>query len=278
MALFFSGTSTGNRYEVGRGYTMNGSTYIAQSDGSFRKEGAVVGTTDQGRVIRDNSGGQVLQGSAGNSSVDWYASGKDIPKASAGKGSVVSQSAAPTSAGEAVQKIASPQKQATAANRGAFVRDASSWSGKDEPPQDNIIAGQHWRASPRWTNAELFEARYGEVGETLIGLAVLGADIGYNARIAWDEQFTPKNQKVMAGAIEDAGDAALGLFFSALETVTSAANDRKAFEQRRDAAVSSAMDALDARLELQAEEWHGRAEVVNPHWTQERLAPNRHGY
>lgn len=44
------------------------------------------------------------------------------------------------------------------------------------------LGGDWWVSNPRWSDADEWEGRYAEVGELLGGAAVLGADIGYNAR------------------------------------------------------------------------------------------------
>lgn len=296
MAKYFTGTSTGNRYEVGKDYkTGDGRVMTANEDGSFTKKGNYVGTTDAGKVVTDNSGrGSVSRGSYGNPNVEWYASGADAVSYTSGdrRTSATAQSLGGgtinTDSGLAV-RVPSPTQERQ--NRGAFIadlpgwnagRDITQWSGKDDPAQDNLIGGWHLRASPRWSNAELFEARYGEVGETLIGLAVLGADIGYNARIAWDKNG-PETVRSLSRNVNNAlqpdsvGDAING----AHQWLTTWADENKARENERAANVADVMDVFDYKQELQKAEWDRIHTVVNPgaqDWTQDRLPPNVWGY
>lgn len=266
MARYFEGTSTGTKYEVGKQYqTGDGRVLTAQPDGSFRKDGNLVGYTDQGRPVIDNVGeGSVSRGSSTDASVEWYASGKDLAEANAGllRGSPASQassagaftpgkSAGTDSSGNAVMSV----PRSSLAAMWAQADRSGGWSGKDDPPQDNLIGGFHWMASPKWTNAELFEGRYGEVGETLIGLAVLGADVGYNARRLWDAG----GKAMVEGAIVHATkpetvDGWVGSFMDwrdQLNADVAAQNQRNAAIQ---AMADADADAWDAREQYQREE------------------------
>lgn len=279
MALYFEGTSTGKRYEVGQPYEMNGKRYIAQADGSFQREGAVVARTEAGKVVRETVNEPRLKGSSGNTRVRWFADGKEAVAFGGGsKGGLVGS----TGNGQELSRTNSVKPGTVAKNTmfspGNLGRNVNEWSGKDDPPQDNLFGGVWWRANPKYTNAAMFEERYGEVGEVLIGLGVLGADIGYNARLAYDASNLPKNQKDLALVAQDAGDAAVRGVFSLWDTITNAANDRRSFEERRDRRVAEEMDAIDYRLQLQGDEWNKQFTVVNPPKSQERLPANVWGY
>lgn len=191
MALYFEGTSTGNRYEVGKTYEMGGREYTAQADGSFVREGSRTGfTTDSGRVVRENDGGHSLVGSSQDPTVRWYASGADSLSATRhSPGSAVSLAgasarsadtgiaAAAAQGGGTVYRIPSPSAARFNAAAQDYVRSAA-WSGKDDPPQDQLFAGLHLRATPTFTNAELGEARYSDFMSSVIGIPIFGADIG----------------------------------------------------------------------------------------------------
>lgn len=197
MATYFTGTSTGNRYEVGRTYEMNGAGYTAQIDGSFRKEGNIVGRTDSGRVVYDSVGrGTYTQGSYGNPDTSWSQSGGKAPARSSrsfntgasianagGAGAATTQaSAARTAASRAAHTtqpggpvaVANPSRgTAFAAARVAAAGGAGyaqyhgpgrfvEWSGIDDPPQHVMIMGHQVVASPRSSNMAMIEERYGD--------------------------------------------------------------------------------------------------------------------
>ncbi|QCS37229.1 hypothetical protein [Tortoise microvirus 72] len=210
MAVYFSGTGNGGArtYEVGQHYSNGNGTYRANEDGSFTKLGNVVGTTDGGRVVRDNTGGQTLQGSAGNPDVRWYATGNEsLASGRYSPGTAVSLTSA--SGGHNPPPVATPQRAGGSGGGGAAgvaagsggavpmanpyaipgrgaaaawspVRDAA-WSGDDDPAQDLRMAGFHWVSRRDSSNAELAEIRYSDIGGNIVGLGVLGLDIGDNA-------------------------------------------------------------------------------------------------
>lgn len=267
MAVWFEGTSTGNRYEVGRSYEMNGSNYTAQSDGSFRKEGAYVATTDEGKVITDNSGGRVLQGSAGNPDVNWFASGADsLASRFSSPGTAVSLTGAggspvaqqPSAASEGLVPVANPTVAAArfAAASSGFVRNAA-WSGKDDPGQDNLLFGFHLQANPRTTNAELFEARYGDFGSSVIGIGVLADDLWYSGT---RHLAKPETQKAVAGAAKDAGAAVLTMGGDMWDAARTAASNARSWEIERDRQLFEQQGANDLRTILEFQEARKYAE------------------
>lgn len=264
MAKYFTGTSTGTRYEVGQQYkTGDGRVLTAQPDGSFKKEGNFVGYTDQGQAVWDDVGrGSVSRGSSTDASVEWYASGKDLAQMQAGavRDNVAGAAGAAGSSVLPAQSAGSDRDGAVmrvgttstlAAMWAAAPRDGS-WSGKDDPGQDNLIGGFHWMANPRWTNAELFEARYGEVGETLIGLAVLGADLGFNARRLWDAGGKAR----VTGALIEAAKpenhyAAIDGFMDWRDQLNAQVRQQNQNIAAQQAAADDVGDAWDARMEYQ---------------------------
>lgn len=292
MAVWFEGTSTKNTYKAGDKYETSRGVVQANKDGSFTNV-----TT-----------GQVSRGSSQSASANFYASGSDIALfTSGGKSDPVSQKAfekdrqnggpvervsssgAATGAassqggGERV-RVMSPTLANMWANRGNYVR-TSAWSGKDDPAQDNLLGGRHWQASPFWTNAELFEARYGEVGETLIGLAVLGADIGWNARRAiWGDDHQSVNigdeiQKGIANQFTpESTERHLDMFGGWVSDIRGWAAENKAREDREKRLQEEFDSAWDARLEYGKAEWDKIHTPMNGPRYQERLVPNVWGY
>lgn len=291
MAVWFEGTSTKNTYKAGDRYETSRGVVEAQKDGSFKNV----------------STGQVSRGSSQSANANFYASGSDIAlftgggksdsvaqkaaqKAAQNGGSErVSSSGASTGAasvaggGERV-RVMSPTLAAMWADRGNYVR-SSAWSGKDDPAQDNLLGGRHWQASPYWTNAELFEARYGEVGETLIGLAVLGADIGWNARRAiWGEDHQNVNigdelQKAIVNQFTpESTERHLDMFSGWVSDIRGWAADNAARERRVEELQAEFDSAWDARLEYGKQEWDKLHTPMNGPRYEERLTPNVWGY
>lgn len=265
-------------YEVGREYVNSrGQVVTANSDGSFG----------------NRETGQVMRGSSYNPDVAWYADGADAAMWGAYHNSPVGEVAFKTDQGKTVYtKPAEPVRQSqgggagvagtvfggsaarvnapvvSMANRGAFLRDAA-WSGKDDPGQDLLWGGFHYMANPRWTNMELLEARLGdsELLSTVLGLATLGADLGYSARVWADRNGYAGGRGPMQAlerglqptAVADAVNAGRNW-------LTSWADANKAEEDRMQAYEDDFNDVLDYKLELGEAEWKGRnsAWVVNP--------------
>lgn len=201
MARYFEGTSTKQRYEVGNTYSNSRGDFRANEDGSFTKLGNVVGKTDAGKVVRDNTGGQVSRGSAGNPDVNWYASGRDRAYPTRHGETQITAAVLQRDSrgniqydrqGNAMTVTAAPRERTTSGFSGAAVQQAAyagskprgaAWSGDMTEPQDLLIGGNHMMADPRYSNADLAEIRYSDIGGNIIGLLNLGADIGHN--LAW---------------------------------------------------------------------------------------------
>jgi len=197
MAKYFEGTSTKERYQVGNTYSNARGDFRANEDGSFTKLGNVVGTTDAGKVVRDNTGGQVSRGSAGNADVNWYASGRDRANPQRHGETLITAASLKRDSrgnieydrdGNAVTMTAQPRPRSTgfggaavqqAAFSGARLR-AEGWSGDMTEPQDLWFAGDHMRANPKFSNADLAEIRYSDIGGNIFGVANIGADLGHN--------------------------------------------------------------------------------------------------
>lgn len=181
MATYFSGTSTGNKYEVGRDYkTGDGRVMTANGDGSFTQKGHYVGTTDAGRTIVDDRGrGNTSRGSYGNPDVDWYSDSRG--SSSTGNrglvaGGSISDAGRSGKAGTSAQgpgetvRVQNPYSASQGGNlRTSRVAAAAhgvpllrTWSGLDDPAQDLKIAGHHIMASPRSSNMAMVEERKGD--------------------------------------------------------------------------------------------------------------------
>lgn len=200
MATYFEGTGTKDRYQVGKTYSNSRGDFRANEDGSFTKLGNKVGTTDAGKVVRDNTGGQVSRGSSYNSDVNWYASGRDRANPQRHGETLITAASLKRDSrgnieydrdGNAVTLTTTPRERSSGFG-GAAVQQAAfsgakgrtrAWSGDETEPQDLLIGGNHMMADPRYSNADLAEIRYSDIGGNIIGLLNLGADIGHN--LAW---------------------------------------------------------------------------------------------
>lgn len=269
MAVYFEGTSTKNRYEVGQAYTNSrGGISVAQPDGTFRDLGS----------------GQVSRGSYGNPDVNWYASGSDSVARPAfytdqGRAVYTRDAHSPTNVVGGAQSagaLIAPgagfgsdgsvpiTRQATHGNRGAFIRDWA-FSGKSEPVQDAIFGGFHWVANPKFDNGEWTEVRYGdsELISTAVGIGIFGADIGFNAaRLVWGDNvqnMSPKDRwdnlvERAAVAAPDLGNSMMEIGFGAVAGARNWAAKNAMVEEAMDRGRASVNDAWDYREQLQAEE------------------------
>jgi len=253
MAVYFTGTATDKKYEVGQKY-VNGSgvVKVAMPDGSFM----------------DPKTGQVSVGSRGNMDVDWYATGNDAAAFYASRRSepvadVAASATAPQKAPVVIngqvatplvkaspQAVAVPPRMAmdSAAIAGMVWRP-ESWSGKDDPVQDALIGGFHWQANPKFSNAELMEARVGdsELIMTAYGLMVIGADIGYNANRAV-KHFGPGVSKSIAQSIESG--AVFDAFANWKKDLNTTVAAQNAEHQNQMDILEDAYDAIDYKLHL----------------------------
>lgn len=138
MAVYFTGTSTGNTYQVGSSYTMGGDKYRANSDGSFTKEGSV-------KTLPGSSQSSSSQWSSDGKPSDQWVSGVRINTAGSvssssggsgpGNGLVTTGGQLPGGAGGPGIAVTGPQRRAT----GLSITGAP-WS-KSENPPDVSYAG-----------------------------------------------------------------------------------------------------------------------------------------
>lgn len=301
MARYFEGANTGTRYEVGKSYvTGDGRVVTAQPDGSFAKEGNLVGYTDAGRPIVDNAGrGAVSAGSRGNVDVNWYASGQDAAayRAAGGYSPAANAAHGGSSGPEGSVQVAGPAV-ATAANRGAYksspaaavfagsylnlTRDNNAWSGEELPPQDMVLGGWHLRANPKWSNGEVVEMLFGdnELVSTMYSLFHVPATFGYNARIMANENGWDDGKGVSRAIERGLQPDVVGDFIgNAVNGARTWAADNKAREDAVAAAYADALDVENYKQELQKQEWDRVHEVLNPRSPVEpRLTPNVWGY
>lgn len=71
-----------------------------------------------------------------------------------------------------------------------------------------LMAGFSYEANPRWSNVEDWaEARYGDFGSVPFAIAVVGADIGYNARRAYDHLSRQPEVRAGWNAVTSAYDS-----------------------------------------------------------------------
>lgn len=290
MSVYFSGTSTGNMYEVGREYTNSrGGTSVANKDGSFT----------------DTKTGRTSVGSSQDPGTSWYATsdekmydknisaaqaygakGGNVNAVASGNGGTVvtTSTAVPTKAPTA-QQVAQATgtgagdrpgptiERALAMQRGAGVTSIFRGPSVGTPKTvtDQVLFGYDFKGNPRFTNAELAEERYAEIGANLVGLGVLAADIGYNAgRAVWgdkhDTMSLQEKGRVLSqrtdGIAKDMGAAALGGLFTAWDAANNYGRNQQLIEEARTRAITISNDAWDAREELQAEE-HYRSERRN---------------
>lgn len=287
MSVYFSGTSTGNFYEVGREYTNSrGGTSVANRDGSFTdtKTGRTsVGSSQDGSTSWYATSDEKMVQKAVDARGEWVGSkGGDAWAESNGvviNGTVRGQSvSAGTPSGSAVVPTARQTGIATGTDRPgptieralALERGAAIGSifrgpsvGTPKTVTDQVLFGYDFKGNPRFTNAELAEERYAEIGANLVGLGVLASDIGYNAaRAVWgsnaDSMSPAEKGRVLSERADknarDMGESA----FNGLMTVWDAANkwghNQQLIDEARQRAIAISNDAWDARQELQAYE------------------------
>lgn len=290
MAVYFEGTSTGNRYEVGKTYEMGGREYTAQSDGSFVREGSRAGfSTDSGRVVRENDGGHRVTGSSQDGGVRWFVSGADASAsgryspgaaiASAGGSSRDSEGgivADPN--GGVMYRMPAPSAARFRAAAQDYVRQAA-WSGKDDPPQDLLFGGMHLRAHSGYTNAELSEARYSDFMSSVIGIPIFGADIGNTLAHRMGSEYYGSGRpgvelaqhrlgalsRIADDKARDAGEAALGGMMSLWDGLREWGAAEQAKERREAMVDAELRDVWGLRDELEAAE---AAKVETPRRSQ----------
>lgn len=237
------------------------------------------------KVLHDANGvvGVQFTSSVGNASAQG-APANAAPQASA----TVAQSAKPgvTAVPAPAPKASGGGFVATAANRGAFRPDwnrGDAWSGKDDPVQDMVFGGYHWQASPKWTNGDMIEVRFGdtEIVQEIVGLAIVGADIGHNAaRHVFGPNVNNMGPQARMTALQ--GMAAEGAkrgiqgsidgMFNMGAAIQQAAAENKAYEVATQAAKDAFNDVLDYKMLLQQQETNAMKDrQVDEKWRLEEV-------
>jgi len=292
---YFTGTSTGTKYEVGKQYkTGDDRVMEAMPDGSFKKVGNFVGYTDQGKPVVDDSGrGSVSRGSAGNTEVEWYSDaptrgGADrvsLPQGSvsgagnSGKGGGAlapqqqAQQAQPPRVSGGLVQIANPwssggayrTNRVAAAGQGIGIFGPgriAPWRGLDDPEQHFMVGGWHMKASPRSSNAAMVEERWGDAEFLSPGWfanwAIAGDDYIENIAIrAYGPDKTWDRDHRANVQKQWVDDAFSGMLNWADETVSKVRRDNAILAAAK-ASVQDAYDARDAIMEQEVRDMEAR--------------------
>lgn len=192
----FTGTNTGNRYNVGQSYVMNGDRYVAMADGSFQNQRT----------------GQALEGSSNSPNVTFHAAqtlassggGSGAGSAHVLAGAAAARGAGPglrgasvagqltTGAGASGVGVATPAGPGAA--RGGFVTQVIG-------PLKVVLD----RSFP--DVADFWENRYGELGEWIGGVVNVTADVAANDETGnldrMAEQLIRENIRIAPGSVAD---------------------------------------------------------------------------
>lgn len=166
MTAWFTGTSTGNTYNVGQNYrNADGSTSRANADGSFTNNNTgrtSVGSSQSTSVLRGNS-------SLGTS--NRGGSGPGVPSAGTG----VIRTAGPGVAGVAPGGV--PVAAGAAVNPGVAGSGSGWWSvGTPSQLTQIVMGGRNVPMDTGMSDGETMEARWGDFGGSLGGLGVMFMD------------------------------------------------------------------------------------------------------
>lgn len=253
MAITFTGTSTGNTYQVGNQYSMNGDVYTALRDGSFQ----------------NNRTGNTLEGSSNSPDVTWRASGNSISEMGGGAsvtghmngsrqrviydstGRVVGVTDGPggtaPSVGRSRQQVGAA---GTVAGRSGAVASAFSGRGYTQDVTDAALGYNHWQGSPGWSDSEIIETMYSDVGAAVYTPFKFGADLGHNLAIqTWGPgvvDMTPGDR------VNDLGNRALDSFFGAWDSINAWGANQRSIDDAAADARNQVNDAWDTRSRLQA--------------------------
>jgi len=285
MSVYFSGTSTGNYYEVGREYSNSrGGTSVANRDGSFTdtKTGRTsVGSSQDGSTSWYATSDEKMSQKAVDARGEWLGSkGGDEWSETKGivngtvRGHNVSAglpsgtAAAPVSSTAAAPGTMRPGptvERALAQQRGSATGSIFRGPSVGTPKTvtDQIFFGHDYFGNPRFTDAGLAEERWGEIGGGLVGLAIMGTDLGQAAARATfgpnADSLSPRERADILTDRADRGARDMGeSAFNGLMTVWDAANkwghNQQLIDEARQRAIAISNDAWDAREELQAYE------------------------
>lgn len=209
--VWFTGTSTGDRYNVGQSYESAGRVYTAQSDGSFSVNGSnrsVVGSSQDPTTVWGGwstpavgSGAAAYDGTASPSYGGGAAAGQVYsgpaafsPVQTTGPGNPAAQNDAP--GGSPVRTTGpggrswlfldpNPANVQRGDKQLTMFEDEVSGTQLDQwqlaPTTPLMIGGNQMRMDRGWSDASQWEERYAEPGEWLGGLLLMGADAWHNA-------------------------------------------------------------------------------------------------
>lgn len=287
MSVYFSGTSTGNFYEVGREYTNSrGGTSVANRDGSFTdtKTGQrSVGSSQDGSTSWYATSDEKMAQKGTAAQAEWLSSkGGDEWAESKGITNQVMRGEAVTAGSPKGESRAVPTIEGTVLSGGrpgptveralALQRGAGTGSifrgpvlGNPKDVTNQVLFGYDFRGNPRITDAALAEDRYAEIGANLLGIGILGLDLGYNAARATFgpnvDSMGPKERAAELsrradGVARDAGPIALGGLMTAWDAANNWGRNQQLIEEARQRAIAISNDSWDAREELQAQEWN----------------------
>lgn len=175
----FTGTSTGNKYDVGREYSTSRGTVVAQADGTFRnKETGQVSVGSSHQVAEARS--LIGKSREGESPSGGGVGGKQSVRVTFGGGAGAGSAGTRGSNGVPIK---GPGAAKVASQAGFFSGIASNietqllyWGGKQLNTRKDISDGGD------------FEQRWGEWGGAIAGLGVMGSDLGNMANRELERQ------------------------------------------------------------------------------------------
>lgn len=200
MAVTFTGTKTRDTYVSGNVYANGNGAYRANLDGSFTRlsnGGVLAGSSQSAKAVWGTTSGQYLgTGQSGREAAVSHVlgGGAAVSRATsgAGPGSGPGNPGALSAPGaNALTVGAGVRAVATAENRGAFLLAGGKGQLEISPIR---YMGVDFVHSLDTTDGQKWGDRYGEFGEWVGGVAVMGADA-----VTWAQQAsTIKGDKVSA--------------------------------------------------------------------------------
>lgn len=185
--MWFTGTSTGNRYNVGQSYSMAGDVYTARADGTFQNERTGRATVGSSREVAAAGLSGLTGGGPGNSRV------ATAPVASQQvRQAVARQGESPSSAAVKAVPNGAQSGGASANLAGARAADVAEARARREqysnlrladlPPrkfpksEQQLYLGTYAVPHINVSDGGVAEERYGDLGGAIWGVGVLGAD------------------------------------------------------------------------------------------------------
>lgn len=172
MGYWFTGTSTGNVYEVGRSYTMAGDTYTANWDGTFtnnRTGNSLVGSSQDDRVTFGYTGsltgsGSGSAGTVGPGSAQVSSGGGPATSGPGAMGAVSGgQGASPSQSGKPSAAAVASFKHSNSALK--FGSDWGFVGGGPDPEKElsfPYYRGMLLPIDKQTSNVDVYEERYGD--------------------------------------------------------------------------------------------------------------------